>query len=760
MLAAAVVIVLGACCTATAQVSEGLLFGDAPQMSRALGPGNADPTVMRSRGVSVNAAALPTPTTPANSPVAMNFFDGEVVDVVLEKLTEHAPGRYVWAGHVFGEPETSSVTLSVNGSVFVGNVRMDKHYYQIRTSTDATPMVVEIDETRFPSCGTTHEHAVKPPAQSPARSVGPRDTSDTFDVLVVYTPSARDAVGGKASMEALIDLAISETNTIYANSLINSQVRLVHQEMVDYGEISFSTDLGNVRNKTDGYMDEVHTLRDEFGADMVSLIINDSQFCGLAGLMTVLGNYFESSAFSVVHHSCATGYYSFAHEMGHNQGAMHAVGDSGTTQGSGLYDYSHGWRWTSTNSTQYRSVMAYIPGIRVDHFSNPNVQYIGGDTGVTDEADNARGLNNAADTVANWRTQATGLAVTPGAPFTITSDTGDSLSGTTQDFTLHNLGDSAIDWTANEAVAWADLSATSGTIPANSTVVISFVLNSAANSLNPATYSATLTVEDTTNVTTHERDLSVAIYGPKRYVVTMDSDPGWSTTGSWEFGEPLGLGSTDEIRDPTSGYTGSNVYGYNLAGDYPNLMGEETLTSTAFDLTGITSTQVSFYRWLGVEKSPLDHAKFQVSVNGTAWTTVWSNLGELAEREWREQTYDIASLADDQPTVYLRWVMGSSDVSVTYFGWNIDDVSIRGALAESSLSEVWVDFGGDGLGLGTLSNPFSALEEAADKVVATGAGIVRIKGDSADTDSSESLSISKPMTIQSENGTVQVGVSP
>jgi hypothetical protein len=39
-------------------------------------------------------------------------------------------------------------------------------------------------------------------------------------------------------------------------------------------------------------------------------------------------------------------------------------------------------------------------------------------------------------------------------------------------------------------------------------------------------------------------------------------------------------------------------------------------------------------------------------------------------------TLDISGYADHQPTVYLRWVMGPTDGSVTYPGWNIDDVEI------------------------------------------------------------------------------------
>jgi hypothetical protein len=92
------------------------------------------------------------------------------------------------------------------------------------------------------------------------------------------------------------------------------------------------------------------------------------------------------------------------------------------------------------------------------------------------------------------------------------------------------------------------------------------------------------------------------------YEWLMDSDPGWSTTGQWAYGVPTGgagtgWGGTSSF-DPTSGYTGTAVYGYNLAGGYADDMGEETLTSTAIDCTNLTDVQVRFMRWLGVNRPP------------------------------------------------------------------------------------------------------------------------------------------------------------
>ena len=156
----------------------------------------------------------------------------------------------------------------------------------------------------------------------------------------------------------------------------------------------------------------------------------------------------------------------------------------------------------------------------------------------------------------------------------------------------------------------------------------------------------------------------------------LAGDPGWTTQGQWAFGQPTGGGGEYGGPDPTSGYTGDNVYGYNLAGDYPNNLSQQHLTSTAIDCTGRQGVRLRFWRWLGVEQSTYDHAYVRVSNNGTGWTTVWKNAGEVTDYSWVEVELDISAVADNQPTVYLRWTMGATDGGWRYCGWNIDDVSL------------------------------------------------------------------------------------
>ncbi len=161
-----------------------------------------------------------------------------------------------------------------------------------------------------------------------------------------------------------------------------------------------------------------------------------------------------------------------------------------------------------------------------------------------------------------------------------------------------------------------------------------------------------------------------------QYEWTLDTNPGWTMEGQWAYGQPTGGGGQYGGPDPTSGATGSNVLGYNLAGDYANNLPETHLTSTAIDCSGLTNVTLSFQRWLGVEQPAYDHAYIRVSNNGSTWTTIWQNSAEVADSSWTLQEYDISAVADNQSTVYLRWTMGTTDTSWQYCGWNIDDIQI------------------------------------------------------------------------------------
>lgn len=162
------------------------------------------------------------------------------------------------------------------------------------------------------------------------------------------------------------------------------------------------------------------------------------------------------------------------------------------------------------------------------------------------------------------------------------------------------------------------------------------------------------------------------------YSAEMDSNPGWTLQGQWAYGQPTGMGGEHGEADPTSGFTGNNVIGYNLNGDYPMLSETQWATTPSFNCSGQTNITLFFQRWLGVESATYDHACVQVSNDGVNWTDVWANSSTLNGGSWESCQYDISAVANNQPNVRLRWGMGATDSAWHFCGWNIDDVLVTG----------------------------------------------------------------------------------
>ena len=171
--------------------------------------------------------------------------------------------------------------------------------------------------------------------------------------------------------------------------------------------------------------------------------------------------------------------------------------------------------------------------------------------------------------------------------------------------------------------------------------------------------------------------------GPQVFVEwNMDEDPDWSLQGDWAWGQPAGSGG-----DPSSGATGANVVGYNLAGQYASNLSQTHATTPIFDCSGSVGTTLEFKRWLGVESSTYDHAYVSISTNaGFSWDVIYENqAASFSDTSWQDIEIDISQYADGESIVQLRWTMGTTDGSVTYCGWNLDDVSIMGMLSSDGI---------------------------------------------------------------------------
>ena len=85
---------------------------------------------------------------------------------------------------------------------------------------------------------------------------------------------------------------------------------------------------------------------------------------------------------------------------------------------------------------------------------------------------------------------------------------------------------------------------------------------------------------------------------------------------------------------------------------------------------------LKFQKRLGVESSSYDHAYVSVKNSAGNWVNVWSNSGTVNDGSYTTQTITISNYVAGNTNFQVRFGLGSSDGSVQYTGWNIDDVEI------------------------------------------------------------------------------------
>jgi subtilisin family serine protease len=175
---------------------------------------------------------------------------------------------------------------------------------------------------------------------------------------------------------------------------------------------------------------------------------------------------------------------------------------------------------------------------------------------------------------------------------------------------------------------------------------------------------------------------TIAVVPDAIYAADMNTDPGWQLDPGWTWGQPTGQGSWN--GDPNGAYTGTHVIGYVLDGDYANHLAEPRYATLGpIDGSGYGDIHLSFWRWLGLE-SPYDGAAIQASSDGTTWQDLWTHgNSHIADTAWQFVELSVpAALGDNRSTLFFRWGLGPTDDTVTYPGWNIDDVQVTGTELE------------------------------------------------------------------------------
>jgi hypothetical protein len=452
----------------TASASEGKPAAGAPDRGR---------SVLRQKPVAVHFEYLdPLGGTPAPE-VGVELFDGSILTLDLRRIEQRGAGNYTWHGKVQGYSK-SRVTLTVVAGQIAGTIVLvddasePQGIYQIQSGSDGVPSLRQIDPNGFPADHPPATENLRPPraAAAPVRSrladgtggsaqttadTAAADSGDTIDVMIVYSNQTAAAAG--IGIGAQVQQAVDTANAVFANSGIATRLRLVRSEQVNYSESGdFNTDLNWVTNAAD-----VAALRNAYGADMVSMFVENGQYCGMAWIGPS-ANY----AFSVVNRGCASGNYSFPHELGHNFGARHDTYVDASASpyafGHGITDASQGWR----DVMAYNNACAAVGTscVRIAYFSNPNLTY--GNPphplGTASTSDVVRVHNQNAVTVANFRAAATG-----GCTYTL-SPASASVGATAGNSSFGVTAGAGCAWNAVSNAAWLAVAAGSGTTDSGS----------------------------------------------------------------------------------------------------------------------------------------------------------------------------------------------------------------------------------------------------------------------------------------------------
>jgi hypothetical protein len=371
-------------------------------------------------GVSIATARIASLASPAGPPRITLALAGDT-EITASRVGGHGgPEGGVWRGTVEETGGQVALMWWKDGSV-VGTVQNGGRLYSIRPLGGSLHAVVALSEDHMPpdhapdvlvsskdrfghsnavlalraiTSGLPRRDPVLPPRDA-ARAQAAGTGEVVIDVMVAYTGKA--AAHYSDIRRDLIEFAIEDANASFRMSnLGHIKLRLVHTHATDYAEDGAHFDhVWRLADRGDGYLEEIHALRDRYRADMVLLVVDDASGCGLATRVHAEAD----EAFAVVHHECAATTHSVAHEVGHIIGARHELAiDRIMTP----FPYGHGY----VNGTKWRDIMSYRESCggcpRVPVWSSPTV-LVRGEPAGTPELDNARVIAEGASRVAAFR---------------------------------------------------------------------------------------------------------------------------------------------------------------------------------------------------------------------------------------------------------------------------------------------------------------------------------------------------------------------
>ena len=438
--------------------------------------------------------------------------------IVVELAQSHGDGIASWTGYLKDHGKNYRAIITAGPAGTYANIQTPTGEYRLVPGPGHDWLIdMAAEEPYLPTINLSHD-ARMPPVENRNKGAKPRGEPTihasiagvntvglstatpagqaVVDFMFVVTTGLANRLGG--NLMTRMNFLVTTANDSYAQSEIAITMRLVYVTVVDYpdtGDDGLALDaitpvLKNSVMGGAGVFSSIETLRNTYGADVVSFQRNGSDFGG-SGIAWV-PNPPESNIMYSVITGCVQGCETvFLHEVGHNMGNSHdratvAWEEGGTpTLSSRTPPYAFGYYYcdsgvltcnslllnnsapnasppscttadgpqcittTGITANNFGTIMSYF-NPKVLRFSNPNVTCgpTGGATrlcGVSElannSANNALAMNNNRFNLS--AVKSTAVATLPGSiQFTSTAFSASKASGTLT-ATMSRIGGSA-----------------------------------------------------------------------------------------------------------------------------------------------------------------------------------------------------------------------------------------------------------------------------------------------------------------------------
>jgi len=364
--------------------------------------------------------------------------DGEIsfrVPGYKQKLTAKAlrvlssdNGDFTWQGNLVNKNkriEGSMTLISEDGAIY-GSIITSTNEFSIedlgesKNKMGRVSLIIEknINVLQKYSC---HDETVDAQDKgSIVKSQMPTCASATVDVLVLYTQNAENT---SLNISNTANLGISKLNLSTGNSgLSTSEVSFTLAGVVKLNGFteggSISSDLDDLKNDA-----SAQSHRDQYNADLV-ILYTDGNYSNYSGWAYINTNANSSLAYGIVEIQSSIN-NTFVHEVGHLFGCRHQ------SDPNSYSERGHSWNEGAPSYTARKTIMHQTSSNTIDHFSNPNINYNGYQTGTT-------GTNNTRDNTSMILSNACDISEfesPPTTPFTVHASGPTNISSSSNYYT-------------------------------------------------------------------------------------------------------------------------------------------------------------------------------------------------------------------------------------------------------------------------------------------------------------------------------------